>query len=442
MAFEHYVNAAGKRLRCGYTTGTCAALAAAGAARLLLAGAVPATVALVTPKGLRVEVPLEQARLEGPRAAVAAVAKDAGDDADVTDGLLVWARVELAPEVSGVAIDGGEGVGRVTKPGLDQPVGAAAINRVPRQMIAEAVAAVRDDLAYEGGLRVTVFVPGGETVAQRTFNPDLGIEGGISILGTSGIVEPMSEAALVETVCLELRQAFALHQADACHRLILTPGNYGLDFLRAQGLDQLDVPVVRCSNFVGEALDEAALLGFDEVLLVGHAGKFVKLAGGIMNTHSRMADCRMELVCAHAAACGAPAEVCRAVLDAATVDAALEALLATEAAAGLQRTREMCDDTGALGLDETSKLALSQESPGSSGDAEGFSPGVVPHNTQLLQSAPLVERTLASLMAAAGRHVAKRAGERMRSGVVMFSNVYGCLGQTATAKELLEAWKS
>ena len=181
MPFVHYIHAGGKRLRCGYTTGTCAALAAAGATRLLLTQEAPATVALLTPKGLRVEVPLDQASLEGTACAVAAVAKDAGDDADVTDGLWVWARVELCAK-KGVTIDGGAGVGRVTKPGLDQPVGAAAINRVPRQMIAEAAQAVCDDLAYEGGLRVTVYVPGGEALAARTFNPDLGIVGGISIL--------------------------------------------------------------------------------------------------------------------------------------------------------------------------------------------------------------------------------------------------------------------
>lgn len=406
MSFEHYIHAGGRRLRCGYTTGTCAALAAAGATRLLLSGRAPQTVALRTPKGLVVEVPLEQAALESPDAAVAAVAKDAGDDVDVTDGLLVYARVERAAE-RGVLIDGGPGVGRVTKPGLDQPVGAAAINRVPRQMIADAVGAVREELAFEGGLRVTVFVPGAEALAERTFNPELGIVGGISILGTSGIVEPMSEQALVETVRLELRQALEQSQEEAsARRLILTPGNYGLDFVRGRGLDRLGVPVVRCSNFVGEALDEVRLLGYGEVLLVGHAGKFVKLAGGIMNTHSRTADCRLELVAAHAAACGAATELVRALLGAATVDAAV-ALLRGEAGAG------------AAGPADAHPTAT---------EARGGSPA-------------FARRVLASLTDAAGRHVARRAGEGVRSGVVIFSNVYGVLGQTAGGGELMEAWR-
>ena len=300
MAFDHYIENGAQRLRCGYTTGTCAALAAAGAASLLLSGEAPRALSLITPKGIPVTVePVELFWENG--AAVCGVAKDGGDDADATDGLVIRARVETIEEPE-IRIDGGEGVGRVTKPGLDQPPGAAAINRVPRRMIEEQARRVCDTLGYAGGLSVCISVPGGEEAAKRTFNPMLGIEGGISILGTSGIVEPMSEKALVDTIAVELRQAAALGARD----VILTPGNYGETFLRDHPQAARGVPVVKCSNFIGDALDLAGNRGFSQVLLVGHAGKLVKLAAGVMNTHSRYADGRAEVFCAHAAVCGAP----------------------------------------------------------------------------------------------------------------------------------------
>lgn len=250
MSFEHYVRSGQRLLRCGYTTGTCAALAARGAAELLLAGCAPRTVCLTTPKGWPVEVLPRYCRMEYA-AALCGVEKDAGDDCDITDGMVVEALV-VRTDAPGIAVDGGEGVGRVTKPGLDQPVGAAAINTVPRRMITEAVAEVCRRLGYAGGLRVEIRIPGGAEAARKTFNPKLGVEGGLSVLGTSGVVEPMSEQALVDTIALEIRQAAAGHD------LILTPGNYGADFLRAQKLDMLGIPVVKCSNFIGDALDIAA----------------------------------------------------------------------------------------------------------------------------------------------------------------------------------------
>jgi len=376
VAFEHYIQSGGKRLRCGYTTGTCAALAAAGAAQLLLTGCVSPLLRLTTPKGLTVEVEPEVCRLED-RAALCAVRKDGGDDIDVTSGLLIFARVEQS-DAPGVCVDGGEGVGRVTRPGLDQPVGAAAINRVPRRMIGEVVRAVCGSAGYDGGLQVTVSVPGGAEAAKKTFNPQLGVEGGISILGTSGIVEPMSSQALVDTIALELRQAAAL----GTKRLILTPGNYGADFIRENGLDRLGIPVVKCSNFVGDALDEAAVQGFEAVLLVGHAGKLVKLAGGIMNTHSRWADCRGELFCAHAALAGAGRAVCAGLMDAATTDACIAIL-----------------------------------------EREG-----------------LCQPVLDSLLDAIQRHLDRRAAGAFQVGAVLFSNEYGLLGQTEQAKATIREW--
>ena len=366
-------------LRCGYTTGTCAALAAAGAARLLLSGNAPETVSLMTPKGLEVTVPLrETLLLEDGQAARCAVIKDGGDDYDITNGMSVQATVRKSATV-GIRIDGGEGVGRVTKPGLDQSVGAAAINRVPRRMIEQQVQAVCDELGYDGGLEVVISVPGGAEAAKRTFNPMLGVTGGISILGTSGIVEPMSEQAIVDTIAVEQRQA----AATGAKGLILTPGNYGEDFLRENGLDQKGFPVVKCSNFVGEAIDIAVTHHFEQVLLVGHVGKLVKLAGGIMNTHSRYADCRTELFCAHAALCGAGTELCRDLMEAATTDACIALL----------------DGAGLRGA--------------------------------------VMERLLNAIQ----HHLDRRAAGARVIGAVLFSNEYGLLGETEQAKEIMNAWK-
>ena len=376
MAFEHYIRSGRRLLRCGYTTGTCAALAAQGAAKLLLTGQAPETVSLLTPKGLTVEAAPRYCFLTDGETAVCAVEKDAGDDADATDGMEIVAAVRRGG-APGVAIDGGDGVGRVTKPGLDQPVGAAAINSVPRRMIAEQALAVCRAYGYTGGLEVVISVPGGGEAAKRTFNPNLGVEGGVSILGTSGVVEPMSEQALIDTIELELRQT-----AARSPRLILTPGNYGADFLRARGWDSAGVPVVKCSNFIGEALDAAANLGFAQVLLVGHIGKLVKLAGGVMNTHSKYADCRVELFCAHAALCGADRALCRALMGAATADACLA----------------------------------------------------------LLDAASLRERVMASLLAAIQTHLNRRVGGTYQTGVVLFSNQYGLLGSTEAAKDILAQW--
>ena len=379
--FEHYVRSGQKLLRCGYTTGTCAALGAAGAARLLLTGHAPETVALRTPKGIVVEVaPLFCRRTD--TGAECAIEKDGGDDVDVTTGLPVIATVELLPGCTDIRIDGGRGVGRVTKPGLDQPVGAAAINHVPRQMIAEALRREAEAACYTGGFAVTISIQNGEEVARRTFNPHIGVEGGLSVLGTSGIVEPMSQQAILDTIQLEMNQAVL--RAGTPKRLILAPGNYGLDYLHDTYPAFAAIPVVKTSNFIGDTLDMAASAGFEQVLLVGHVGKLVKVAGGIMNTHSHTADCRTELFCAHAALCGASRELCAALYAAATTDACLE----------------------------------------------------------LLDAARLRAPVLESLLDAIQLHLDRRAGEAFRVGAVLFSNQHGPLGATQTAKELLEQWNN
>lgn len=376
MSFEHYVRSGTRFLRCGYTTGTCAALAASGAVQLLLTGENPAVLNVMTPKGWPVEAEPELCRIEDG-AALCAVHKDAGDDPDVTDGMLICACVTKTGH--SIEIDGGEGIGRVTKPGLDQPVGAAAINSVPRQMIREAAEKICASCGYAGGLKIVISAPGGEEIAKKTFNPQLGIVGGISILGSSGVVEPMSERAIIETTALEIRQAAA--NGRKC--LILLPGNYGMDYL-TQNLPELEaVSRAKCSNYIGEAIDAARLEGFREVLLIGHVGKLIKLAGGIMNTHSKTADCRRELFVCHAALCGGDKETCRALMNEVTTDGCLA----------------------------------------------------------VLDRAGLRDAVMQSILRAIQEQLSRRAGD-MRIGALLFSHEAGLLGLTEGAAELLEEWRT
>ena len=316
---EKYVFKNNKKLRMGYTTGSCAAAAAKAAACILLTGKAVPEVKLMTPKGIRLDLEVLEAKWTAEEASCA-IRKDAGDDPDVTDGLEIYASVRKTEE-PGVQIDGGEGVGRVTRPGLEQPVGAAAINKIPRQMIRENVEEICRKLGYEGGLSVTISIPGGEALAMKTFNPRLGIVGGISVLGTSGIVEPMSEEALIQTIRVDIK----MQLAGGRRYLVLVPGNYGLDYLN-EFHPELLKNSVKYSNFLGEAIDAAVEYGAKGILLAGHIGKLVKLAGGIMNTHSRNADSRMEILTAHAAVLGADQGTAAALMNCITTDEALEIL--------------------------------------------------------------------------------------------------------------------
>lgn len=318
MQNQHIAYHGGQALRRGWTTGTCAAAAAEVAALLLLTGKAPAELRLETPGGLTFTLPVEQPHLDGD-AAVCTVRKDAGDDPDITNGVGITAAVRRAPE--GVTIDGGAGVGRVTRPGLAMPVGAAAINPGPRAQITAALERAARECGYTGGFSVIISAENGEELAKQTYNGHLGVVGGLSILGTSGIVEPMSEKALVDTILLELDSLYAGGQRTA----FLCPGNYGADFARdTLGLDL--EKAVKCSNFIGEALDHAVFRGFDDILLVGHAGKLVKLAAGVMNTHSSVADGRQEIFTAHAALCGAGRETLEGLMQSISVDACIELL--------------------------------------------------------------------------------------------------------------------
>lgn len=318
MQNQHIAYHGGQALRRGWTTGTCAAAAAQAAALLLLTGKAPAELRLETPGGLTFTLPVEQPHLDGD-AAVCTVRKDAGDDPDITNGVGITAAVRRAPE--GVTIDGGAGVGRVTRPGLAMPVGAAAINPGPRAQITAALERAARACGYTGGFSVIISAENGEELAKQTYNGHLGVVGGLSILGTSGVVEPMSEKALVDTILLELDSLYAGGQRTA----FLCPGNYGADFARdTLGLDL--EKAVKCSNFIGEALDHAVFRGFDDILLVGHAGKLVKLAAGVMNTHSSVADGRQEIFTAHAALCGAGRETLEGLMQSISVDACIELL--------------------------------------------------------------------------------------------------------------------
>ena len=265
----------------------------------------------------------------------ATVEKYSGDDPDVTDGMKVYAKAEkiesfLKEEEAEercfeikdhIVLAGGEGIGRVTKAGLEQQTGFPAINKIPRRMIADAVDEECRQYKYGGKIKITLSIPGGEKIAKKTFNPRLGIVGGLSVLGTTGIVEPMSEKALTDTIWLEMKML----KETGYDRCYVVPGNYGMDFLREElGVDE--EVTVKCSNYIGDTIDDAKLLGMKGILFIGHIGKFVKLAAGVMNTHSRQADCRMEVLAVHAALEGADSHTVRSVMDCVNTSEALRVL--------------------------------------------------------------------------------------------------------------------
>ncbi|MDO5456140.1 MAG: cobalt-precorrin-5B (C(1))-methyltransferase CbiD [Eubacteriales bacterium] len=329
MGLDAYVVKGGQKLRLGYTTGSCAAAAAKAAALMLLTGEKVLQVRLKTPRGMELYLDIEDICMS-PGAVSCAVRKDSGDDPDITDQALIYAEVARSKD-PGIRIDGGEGVGRVTRPGLDQPVGNAAINSTPRRMIEEAVREASG--GDPGGFDVTISVPRGRELAEKTFNPRLGIEGGISILGTSGIVEPMSDRALLETIRVEIN----VRRLEGLTILPAAPGNYGRNFFLEKYGFSLDTAVTS-SNFIFDTVQMAAEAGFARMLFVGHIGKLVKVAGGIRNTHSMYGDHRMEIlagitrdVCRLQGKAGAPEDVCRL----------LEKCVATDEAVRILRERKL-----------------------------------------------------------------------------------------------------
>ena len=302
-----------------------------------------------------------------------AVQKDGGDDPDVTTGIYVYANVSRR-DTPQITLDGGIGVGRVTRPGLWQAVGEAAINKVPRQMILENVEQVCKEYHYtrrSGMCRLRFRQEW--SLRKKRLNPRLGIEGGISVLGTSGIVIPMSETALVASLRLEMKM---LVEGGGSY-LVITPGNYGQAFSKEQ--TRLDLTYsMKCSNYVGETLDMARELGVKGILFISHIGKFVKVAGGIMNTHSRQADSRSELMAANAIRAGADLETAKEILDTITTEQSVE----------------------------------------------------------ILKQKGYLEATMKEISDRVEFYLNKRAGEQLEVGTILFSNVYGKLAETSKVPEL------
>lgn len=392
---ERYVNKNQKQLRMGITTGTCSAAAAKAAASRLLLGVRRENIVIHTPKGISAKVPVEVLE-ESVQKVSCMVIKDSGDDPDVTNRAQIVASVERldggwqgrladlsgrraesifhSPEYPQLYLDGGIGVGRVTKAGLEQQIGQAAINAVPRRMIFEAVGEICALAEYREELLITVSVPKGEELAKKTFNPRLGIMGGISILGTSGILEPMSEKAIVDTIETEIRQLAALGEKNLC----VTPGNYGQGYA-AQYL-KLDLThSVKCSNYIGETLDLAVSYGMENFLLVGNVGKLVKLAAGIMNTHSKVADGRCEIFAVHTVLCGGDSEMAKKIM-------------------ACINTEEMLE---------------------------------------LLERWGLKDAVMESICKKIGENLQRRGGRAIRCSAVLFSEKFGYLGQTPGTKEVL-----
>ncbi len=372
---QRYITVDNKRLKRGHTTGTSAAAASKAAAVMLLGGEKVEIIRIMTPKGLLIEVPIEDITISEDFV-ICAVRKDGGDDIDATHGSLIYSTVSKI--LNGIEVDGGVGVGRVTKKGLDQPVGNAAINRVPRIMIKEALEDVSSTYAYNGGLKAVISIPDGEEIAEKTFNGRLGILGGISVLGTSGIVEPMSEKALVDTIRVELK----MNLENGNGFLFVVPGNYGKDFAE-KNPDICKLEPVKCSNFVGDTLDMSIEYGAKGLLLVGNLGKMVKLGGGVMNTHSKFADCRMEILASNAIVAGAEPEIAKKIMTCISTDEALEVL----------------DGVG------------------------------------------MIEATMKVLLEKIDFHLKYRVRGAMKVGAVVYSTEYGLLGETSDVPELIEGLK-
>lgn len=265
-------------MRLGITTGSCAAAASYAAAKALL-GEKNEVLRVKTEVGITLEFEILNLNVNGDVAS-AEVKKFAGDDPDVTDGVIIGARVKKRTDDK-IVIDGGEGVGTITRKGLFGEVGEKAINPYPRKMIT-------DLLKDLGGFDVTIYVLDGEEIAKKTYNENMGIVGGISIIGTTGIIHPMSEKALLDTIKLEINMVKDEYGKE---NILLVPGNYGKSVKEKL---KLDIPAVEMSNYIGDSLKMCYNSGFRKITLLGHVGKFSKLALGIFNTHSNVCDTRME----------------------------------------------------------------------------------------------------------------------------------------------------
>ncbi len=302
----------GKELKSGYTTGSCAAAAVRAGLIYFFTNKKVEKISLNTPKGVTIDINVESIE-EKDGCIESFIIKESGDDPDVTNGMTISAMIYAGSD--DLIIDGGQGVGRVTKPGLKIPVGSAAINPTPLQMIKNQVEEFILNYGYEKNFKIIINAYNGEEIAKKTFNSRLGITGGISIIGTTGIVEPMSEKALVATIYSEIDVAVSAGREN----ILLTPGNYGKDAAFEKfGID-LDKGI-KISNYIGETLDYLLYKKPKRILVIGHAGKLSKIAGGIMNTHSAYADCRHEIFASYAALCGAEKNVIANIFDAVSTD--------------------------------------------------------------------------------------------------------------------------
>ena len=303
-------------LRHGNTTGACSA-AAAKAALIAILNEPVDRVGVPSPFGIRFEILVKESKKIADDTGVATVVKDAGDDIDATDKLEISATVKLTDDGK-ISIHSGKGIGVVTKPGLQVPIGEAAINPVPRRMIEESV---KEVLPAGKGAEVTLNIPEGEKVAAKTLNPKLGIIGGLSVLGTTGVVKPLSMEACRRSLVPQIDVAVSA----GFERVFFVPGNIGERIAKKLFKPKEDA-IVQTGDFVGYMLDKAAEKGVKEIVFLGHPGKLAKVAAGIFNTHHKVADARNEVIAAHAGAVGAGSAVVTSILQANTTEEAITLL--------------------------------------------------------------------------------------------------------------------
>jgi len=303
-------------LRYGITTGACAA-ASAKAALITLLNKPVDRVGIPSPIGIRFEILVKESRKLSENTAVAYVIKDSGDDIDITNKLEISATVRLTDDGK-IVIKGGNGIGIATKPGLPVSIGEPAINPIPRKMIEDAI---KEVLPPGKGVEVLLSVIGGERIAEKTLNPKLGVIGGISILGTTGVVKPLSMDAYRRSLISQIDVAIA----QGYERIFITPGNIG-ERLAKQVFKVSEDAIIQTGDFMGYMLNKAVEKGVKEIIILGHPGKLVKLAAGIFNTHHKVGDARKEVIAAYAGANGANKELISMILQSNTTEEIIELL--------------------------------------------------------------------------------------------------------------------